>query len=225
MDKLTDNGKNWLKDAVENSTEHTSKKTLTDIFHRMRIVEELVLAERLTERQSDKTEDLNTKVLDILTRQDNLRQQNIKDFPQLSRNPDTPEWYEPYDLSQQVVTDGVNWYLHMKKYISGKDFLIAAYLNQFIRKLYLGAHGEYNAFDETTGSEDFSGSVISLVESGIYETRETENEEKINDEVMKDIMGNIADRGAVSELKFIDAVKSLAMEFDRIYSINLTASK
>ncbi len=221
MDSQPQSKSNWLKDVVETRSEDAYRKSMLSVFHRMRVVEQLVLREHEREGTSFKTDELFKFASDAIVSVNSARQENIKDFPR-RRSALMPEWYEPYDLSKEVILDGVNWYSKMTQHISRSDFLIAKYFEEFNRKLFKHGTSSPDVGPDVGLQGKFSDAVLSLVTDNVYKVNPVGKEKDLDGDNMQTSVDMVLRKGSETEGKFIQSVASLSSEFDKLYEEKLT---
>jgi hypothetical protein len=132
------------------------------------------------------------------------------------------EWYEPYDLSDEVMEDGIDWYSHLKNYFSGDEFLLTRYFEEFNRKLFMGTSDNFHPSESSKKYNQFSDSIISLVANNVYEVLNVGKTDNIKGDVVLTALSKIAQKGSESESKFIAGIESLSDKFNRIYQEQLS---
>jgi hypothetical protein len=221
MDVVPEEPNDWLKDAVNDRSLEISRQSLFGVFHRMRVVEEIFLSEYERKGQIIDKEDLIEITKEKLDQKSSERKENIKDFPNLKVNESKPEWYEAYDLSDRVIEDGVDWYLRLTNYFTEDDFLLLKYFGKFNRDLFVVASDNSRLFKFLEEHVSFSDSVVSLVANNIHETKKGRIADSPTEDPTQAELETVVQKGSESESKFIDGVKSLSDEFDRIYNEQL----
>jgi hypothetical protein len=221
MDIIPNQPDNWLKNVVEDRSSEVYKHSLLKVFHRMRVVEDLFLTEYKREGQTLSRDGLVKTAKEELNLKNSMRQQNLKDFPVQQVNTKMLEWYEPYDLSDEAIEDGVDWYSHLKNYFSGDEFLLTKYFEKFNRKLFMGTSDNSYSHEPSKKYNQFSDSIVSLVTDNVYEVLNVGKTDNIKGDEIPGALNIIAQKGAESEPKFIAGIKSLSDKFDRLYQEQL----
>lgn len=211
----------WLKEAAESRSREINKKTMMGVFHRMRVVERLFLTEHERADQDIDKSELLSIAKEKITTENNARQQNIRDF-NFKANSSCPEWHEPYDNSDEVINDGVDWCQILKQNISRKDWLITLYFSDLINNIYKYSTDEhFYSETELKSHHKFSDVILSFVTNNAYELKLVNNN---SDQRINKAIEGFVEKGNKSQSAFIRGITSISNKFDNLYQNNTTSN-
>lgn len=213
-----DENLSWLESAVDERAVEIYQSSMLNVFHRMRIVDRLFLSERAMKGTAETYQDMKEFIYNSTNIENQNRLEEIKRTAPVEVRSINAAWYEPFDLSDEVIQDGIAWYIKINETMGEEKYMISLFMGQFIKKLYEQSTGaRYSlTLPDNSSNQQFSDILVSFVSRKIYDPAEMV--QGGSDQQSDDLKTERYQAASESERRFVQGIMSLSSEFNAIYS-------
>lgn len=231
MDKKSEDITNlsrW-REAVENHSIERVKRACISTFHRLRVVQSIILHENeilLGQELKDvSTEKLEAQTMELLSIEDSNKRKHTEGYGN-EKNYDRFHGYDyvPYDVSTQTIKDGVSWYLKLKEELQNEDFLRLS-IWQLVELMYQASR-EGKFVEERMRlsgiSDSFGNFVASIAKGKTIKVDKTEDllsgrNENITDGVDGDLSKSMGMKFENQSQTINKWIRGLGEDFNKLY--------